>query len=173
MKYIFLVLAFLMFSGNARAVCSGGFDGANAAFEGCTEMGELGDLIYKRDNDGKVLGRRNEAEIKAYLISIVEDRLKGRGITMKNKKGQPSIKINEENIVFDLFNQNGELVFTYTVDLEKGVPENEKDLISSRESYKARKEENINFRKERLSELQALGDKIKAEEAAKKTAEKK
>lgn len=45
---------------------------------------------------------------------------------MKNKDGQPVIKINQENVVFDLFNQNGDKIFTYTVDMEKGFPKMKK-----------------------------------------------
>lgn len=173
MKYTFLALLFLLFSGNAQAVCSGGFDGANAVFEGCSEMGGLGDLVYKRDANGKVLGQRNDEEIRKYLVSVVEERLKGRGMTMKNKDGQTSIVISSDNIVFDVFNQNGDLVFRYTVKSEEGVPENEKDLISSRESYASRKANRNMLRKEYLSEIQALGDKIKTEEIDTKAAAKK
>ena len=172
MKYTLLVLTFLLFSGNAQAVCSGGFNGENSVFQGCSELGALGDLIYKRDENGKVLGKRDEAEIKAYLVSVVEGRLRTRGVTMKDKDGQTSIVVNEENVVFDLFNQNGDLVYTYTVDLEKGVPENEKDLIASRESYSAQRSEHKEARKKRLAEIQALGDKIKAEEIDSKAAAK-
>ena len=172
MKYMFFALLFLLFSGNAQAVCSGGFDGANSVFEGCSEMGELGDLVYVRDENGKVLHQRNDAEIRDYLVSVVEERLKDRGITMKDENGQTSIVINQDNVVFDLFNQNGDVVYTYTVDLEKGVPENEKDLISSRESYNERREERRSLRQEYLDEIQALGDKIKAEEIDTKAAAK-
>ena len=173
MKYTFLVLFFLLFSDNARAVCSGGFDGANAIFEGCSEMGGLGDVVYKRDANGKALGQRNDEEIRKHLVSTVEERLKGRGMTMKNKDGQTSIVISSDNIVFDVFNQNGDLVFKYTIDLENGIPENEKDLISSRESYNVRKTNRNTLLKEYLDEIQTLGDKIKAEEIDTKAAAKK
>lgn len=172
MKYTVLMLGFLLLSGNAQAVCSGGFDGADATFLGCAEMGALGNLIYKRDDSGRVLGKRNETEIKQYLTSIVEDRLKSRGITMKNKEGQTSIVIDNENITFDLFNQNGDKVYTYTVDMEEGVPSNEKDLISSRNAHDAGLIAVKSERKERLARIQALADKIKAEEIDKKAAAK-
>ena len=171
MKYTLLVLFFLLFSGNAQAACSGGFDGAGSAFESCSEMGELGDLIYKRDDTGKVLGRRNDAEIREYLISVVEKRLENRGVTMKNSEGQTNIVIDDEKVSFDLYYLNGDLMYNYTVDLEKGIPENEKELISSRERYKARKEEYKALRKEYMDEIEALGEKIKAEEANAKAAE--
>ena len=172
MKYTLLILFFLLFSGNARAVCSGGYDGAGSAFESCSEIGALGDLIYKRDERGNVIGKRNDAEIREYLVSVVEGRLQGRGITMKNKDGQTSVVIDDEKASFDLFNQNGEWVFTYTVDLEKGIPENEKDLMISRENYSARQAQYKAQQKEYLSEIEALGEKIKAEEIDTKAAAK-
>ena len=101
MKRILLLLGLLVLSENAAAVCSGGFDGADSSLQGCSEMGGLGDLIYKRDANGLVLGKRSEAEIKSYLISTVEDRLKGRGVTMKDKNGKPSVTVNDNNIVFE------------------------------------------------------------------------
>lgn len=173
MKYAFLILGFLLFSGNAQAVCSGGFDGSEANFEGCSEMGGLGDLIYKKDENGKVLRKRDEAEIKQYLTSVVEDRLKSRGITTKDKDGKQSIQVDDKNVTFDLFNQNGDLVYTYTVDLEHGIPANEKEIISSREAYDAQKAQLRSERKDRIARIQALADKIKAEELDTKAAAKK
>ena len=173
MKYVFLILSLLLFSGNARAVCSGGFDGSKASFEGCSEMGGLGNLVYKRDDSGKVLGKRNENEIKEYLTSVVENRLKSRGITTKDKDGKQSITVDDKNVTFDLFNQNGELVYTYTVDLEQGIPANEKEIIAAREAYDAQKAKRRSERKDRLARIQALADKIKAEEIDTKAAAKK
>ena len=173
MKRVLLLLGLLFWSENAVAVCSGGFDGADSTLSGCSEMGGLGDLVYKRDGNGRVLGKRSEAEIKSYLVSSVEERLKGRGVTMKDKNGKPSVTVNDDNIVFDLFNQNGDKVFTYTVDLEKGVPANEKDIISSREAYDTKKAESVRERKDRIVRMQALADKIKAEEIDNKAAAEK
>lgn len=172
MKHVLLVLGFLFFSGNAQAVCSGGFDGADSTSLGCSEMGALGDLIYKRDASGKVLGKRNDAEIRQYLTTLVEERLNGRGITMKDADGQTSIVVKEETVTFDLYNQNGDIVYTYTVDLEKGVPVNEKDIIASRDAYEASLATIRAERKERIAEIQALADQIKAEEIDKKAAAK-
>ena len=173
MKRVLLLLGLLFWSENVVAVCSGGFDGADSTLLGCSEMGGLGDLVYKRDDNGRVLGKRSEAEIKSYLVSAVEERLKGRGVTMKDKNGKPSVAVNDDNIVFDLFNQNGDKVFTYTVDLEKGVPANEKDIISSREAYDTKKAESVRERKDRIVRMQALADKIRAEEIDNKAAAKK
>ncbi|MBR4126378.1 MAG: hypothetical protein IKR09_02225 [Alphaproteobacteria bacterium] len=173
MKRVLLLLGLLFWSESAVAVCSGGFDGADSTLLGCSEMGGLGDLVYKRDDNGRVLGKRSEAEIKSHLVSTVEERLKGRGVTMKDKNGKPSVTVNDDNIVFDLFNQNGDKVFTYTVDLEKGLPVNEKDIISSREAYDTKKAESVRERKDRIVRMQALADKIKAEEIDNKAAAKK
>ena len=170
MKRIFLVLGLLLWSEGASAVCSGGFDGADATFSGCSEMGGLGDLVYKRNANGIVTGKRSEAEIKSYLVSVVEERLQGRGITMKDDKGQSHVSVNETTAVFDLFNQNGDKVFTYTVDLEKGVPANEKDLIDAREAYDAEKSDIKKDRKDRIFAMQELADRIKAEEIDSKAA---
>lgn len=173
MKYALLIFGFLLFSGDAGAVCSGGFDGSEPDFQGCSEMGGLGDLVNKRDDNGRIIGKRNEAEIKSYLISVVEDRLKSRGISMKDKDGKSSIKVTEKEITFDTYNQNGDLVFTYTVDPEKGIPENEKDIITSRKAYDDHKAEERKERKDRIARMQELADKIKAEEIDQKAAAKK
>ncbi len=173
MKHILFILSFLFLSQNAFAACSGGFDGAAAALSGCSEMGALGDLIYKRDENGKVLGKRTPDEIKEYLVSLIEERFGGRGVTLNNRNGRKSIKVDEESVTFDLFNLNGDKIYTYTVDLEKGIPENEKDLLDSRNSYEARKETVKRERKERITRLQALVDKIKKEEIDNKAAAKK
>ena len=114
--------------------------------------------------------KRDAAEIKQYLMKTVEDRLKKRGISMKNKDGQPVIKINQENVVFDLFNQNGDKIFTYTVDMEKGVPQNEFVVIASREAYDLQKAKGKAERKGRIEKIQAMAEKIKAEEIEKKAA---
>lgn len=174
MKYAVLALGFLLLGqAPAFAVCSGGFDGSDGSLSGCSEMGALGDLIYERDQTGRVMRKRDDAEIKQYLMKTVEDRLKKRGISMKNKDGQPVIKINQENVVFDLFNQNGDKIFTYTVDMEKGVPQNEKDVIESREVYDLQKAKGKAERKGRIEKIQAMAEKIKAEEIEKKAAAKK
>ena len=173
MKHVLFILSFLFWSQNAFAVCSGGFDGTDAVFSGCSEIGSLGDLMYKRDANGMVLGKRNEAEIKSYLESLVEDRLKGRGITMKDADGNSSVTVNETNVVFDVFDQSGDKIYTYTVDLETGIPENEKDLIASRNEYDARKAEAKKARKDYIARIQALADKIKAEEIDNKAAAQK
>lgn len=174
MKHAVLALIFLLSCRTpALAVCSGGFDGSGETRTGCSEMGALGDLIYERDPSGRVLRKRDDAEIKKYLVTTVEERLKKRGVSMKNKDGQPEIKIDREKVVFDLFNQNGDKVFTYTVDMEKGVPQNEKAVIEAREAYDAQKAKRKAERKGRLEKIQAMADKIKAEEIEKKaTAEK-
>ncbi|MBR1778189.1 MAG: hypothetical protein IJ752_06365 [Alphaproteobacteria bacterium] len=172
MKYILLILGFFFLSANAQAVCSGGFDGSDATFQGCSEMGDVGELIYKRDNDGKVIGKRSDAEIKSYLVSTVEKRLKNRGITMKDQDGNMSIIINDDTVVFDVFNQNGEKVYTYTVDKERGIPANEKDIIAARQSYDVQKAAQREERKSRIARMQALADQIKAEEIDKKAAAK-
>ena len=56
--------------------------------------------------------------------------------------------------------------------MEEGVPYNEKNIISSRASYDAKKanetEQNLN----RIKAVQRLGDKIKAEEDAQKSSKK-
>lgn len=174
MKYLIIALGLILgFQTPASAVCSGGYDGKDAAFSGCSEMGALGDLIYERDQTGRVLRKRNDAEIKQYLVTTVEDRLKKRGVSMKNKDGQPAIMINDTNVVFDLFNQNGDKIFTYTVDIEKGIPENEKEIIESREAYDQQKAKSKAERKGRIDRMQALADRIKAEEIEKKAAAKK
>lgn len=173
MKYVFLILGFFFFSETAWAVCSGGFDGATTDFQGCSEMGGLGDLVYRRDGNGKVLGKRSDAEIKSYLASVVEDRLKGRGISIKNKDGKSSIVVKEDSVTFDLFNQNGDILYTYTVDLEQGIPSNEKDIISARKAYDDLKAARRSERKDRIAQMQALADKIKAEEIDQKAAAKK
>lgn len=170
MKKTILILGLLFLSGNAQAVCSGGFDGSEPDFQGCSEMGGLGDLVNKRDGNGNIVGKRSGDEIKSYLTSVVEDRLKSRGITMKGKDGKPSIKVLEKEITFDIYNQNGDLVYTYTVDTANGVPANEKDIISSRESYDAHKADLRSERKARIARMQALADKIKAEEIDQKAA---
>ena len=174
MKYAVLALGFLLL-GQAPvfAACSGGLDGSDRTLSGCSEIGALGDLIYERDQTGRVMRKRDDAEIKQYLMKTVEDRLKKRGISMKNKDGQPVIKINQENVVFDLFNQNGDKIFTYTVDMEKGVPQNEKDVIESREVYDQQKAKGKAERKGRIEKIQAMAEKIKAEEIEKKAAAKK
>ena len=174
MKYAVLILGILLFGQtSAFAVCSGGFDGSAGPLTGCSEMGALGDLIYERDQTGKVLRKRDESEIKQYLVTTVEDRLKKRGVSMKNANGQPVIDINEENVVFDVFNQNGDKIYTYTVDMQKGVPQNEKALIESRDAYDAQKVKRKAERKGRLANIQAMAEKIKAEEIEKKAAAKK
>lgn len=172
MKHVFLILGLLFFSGNVQAVCSGGFDGADSTFLGCAEMGALGNLVYKRDDAGNVLGKRDDAEIRQHLTSVVEERLKNRGITMKDENGKTSIIIDNESVTFDLFNQNGDKIYTYTVDLEEGVPANEKDIISSRNAYEASLAQIRAERKERIAQIQALADEIKAEEIDKKAAAK-
>ena len=173
MKYFFLILAFLFCSAQAQAACSGGFDGSAGDEQGCSEMGALGDLIYKRNKAGKVIGQRSDAEIRAYLISKVEERLKGRGVSMKDNKGNSSIIINSDTVVFDVYNQNGDKVYTYTVDKEQGVPENEKEIIASRKAYDAQKSAQNEEWSGRIARMQALADKIKAEEIDKKAAAKK
>ena len=173
MKKTLLILGLLLLSENAQAVCSGGFDGSEPDFQGCSEMGGLGDLVNKRDDKGNITGKRSEAEIKEYLISVVEDKLKSRGITMKGKNGKPSITVKEKEITFDIFNQNGDRVFTYTVDKEKGIPANEKKIIDAREAYDAHKADLRKERKARIAEIQAMADKIKAEEIDNKAAAKK
>ena len=174
MKYALLILGlFLCCQTSAFAVCSGGFDGSDGALSGCSEMGALGDIIYERDPSGRVLRKRDDNEIKQYLVTTVEERLKKRGISMKNKDGQPVININQESVVFDLFNQNGDKIFTYTVDMEKGVPQNEKDVIEAREAYDQKKAKSKAERKGRLDKIQAMADKINAEEIEKKAAAKK
>ncbi len=174
MKYAVLVLGILLFGQtSAFAVCSGGFDGSAGTLTGCSEMGALGDLIYERDQTGKVLHKRDEAEIKQYLVTTVEKRLKKRGISMKNKDGQPVIEFNQDTVSFDLFNQNGDKIYTYTVDTAKGVPQNEKSVIESRETYDAQKAKLKAERKGRLGKIQVMAEKIKAEEIEKKAAAKK
>lgn len=170
MKKIFLILVFLLWAEDAPAVCSGGFDGTDATLSGCSEMGALGDLLYKRNDRGMVIGKRSNAEIKTYLISVVEDRLKSRGVTMKDQNGQSHISINEKEAVFDLFSQNGDKVYTYTVDLESGIPENEKELIASRNAYNAKKAAEKKERKDRIAKMQELAEKIKVEEIDNKAA---
>lgn len=171
-KYVIFALGMLMGT-QAQAVCSGGFDGRGGMDSGCSEMGALGELIYKRDDAGRVLRKRNDAEIKDYLVTTVEKRLERRGITMKDKNGAPVIKIDRDTVTFDLFNQNGEKIYTYTVDVAKGVPQNEKDIIAARESYDAQKARAKADRLDRIAKVQALGDKIKAEEIDGKAAAKK
>ena len=58
-------------------------------------------------------------------------------------------------------------------DIEKGVPQNEKDVIESREAYDSQKAKSKAERKGRIEKIQALADKIKAEEIEKKAAAKK
>lgn len=164
--------AVLAWNGRAFAVCSGGMDGADSTFAGCSELGGLGNLVYERDAAGNVTRKRSEAEIKSYLVETVEKRMERRGVKMKNADGRPEIEIGRGRAVFSVFNQNGDKIYTYTVDLEESVPYNEKDIISSRASYDAKKanetEQNLN----RIKAVQRLGDKIKAEEDAQKSSKK-
>ena len=173
MRYAILILGFLFLSvPQAFAVCSGGLDGKNAAFSGCSEMGELGDLIYERDQTGRVLRKRSEGENKQYLIQTVEERFKNRGVTMKNKDGEPVITINRDNVVFDVFNQNGDKIYTYTVDVEKGIPQNEKDVIEARNQYDSAKAQRKEVKRNRMKRLEALAEKIQAEQDEKKAVTK-
>ena len=75
MKYAVLALGFLLL-GQAPvfAACSGGLDGSDRTLSGCSEIGALGDLIYERDQTGRVMRKRDDAEIKQYLMKTVEDR---------------------------------------------------------------------------------------------------
>ncbi len=173
MKHLFFILSFLFLSQNAFAACSGGYDGANAALSGCSEIGNFEDLIYKRDDNGMVLGKRTPAELKSYLISEIENRLGGRGVTLNDRNGKQSVTVNEKNVVFDLFDLNGDKIYTYTIDLETGIPENEKELIRVRNLYEERKATARKERKERIARMQALADKIKEEEIDNKAAAKK
>ena len=79
----------------------------------------------------------------------------------------------EDSVTFDLFNQNGDILYTYTVDLEQGIPSNEKDIISARKAYDDLKAARRSERKDRIAQMQALADKIKAEEIDQKAAAKK
>ncbi|GEM_PF-2151860 len=164
--------AVLAWNGRAFAVCSGGMDGADSTFSGCSELGGLGNLVYERDAAGNVTRKRSEAEIKNYLVETIEKRMERRGVKMKNADGKPEIKINQSQAVFSVFNQNGDKIYTYTVDLEEGVPYNEKDIISSRVSYDAKKANETAQNLERIKAVERLGDRIKAEENAQKAAKK-
>ena len=66
--------AVLAWNGRAFAVCSGGMDGADSTFSGCSELGGLGNLVYERDAAGNVTRKRSEAEIKNYLVETIEKR---------------------------------------------------------------------------------------------------
>lgn len=147
--------------------CSGGYDG-NQAF-GCSEMGALGDLVYERDpGTGVVLHKRSDDEIKQHLQKAVNERLGARGVRLTDAKGSSNVIINDETITFDLFNQNGEKIYTFVIDKEKGVPENEKPIIDSRKVYDNQKAQARARRLERIRKLQDMADKLKAEEAAAK-----
>lgn len=168
-KYALLLFMTLLIpvSPAAAGACSGGYDG-NQDF-GCSEMGALGDLVYERDPaTGMVMHKRSDEEIKQNLQKAVDERLGLRGVRLTDDKGSSNIVINDETITFDLFNQNGEKIYTYVIDKEKGVPQNEKPIIDSRKVYDDQKAQARARRLARIRKLQDLADKIKAEEAAAK-----
>ncbi len=145
-----LLLFFALFcAAEARATCVGGFDGMEANIYGCSELRALGDLTYERNADGTVVKKRSDAEIKQYVVDFVKDRFKNRGVKLEEK----DVKVGAQTVSFDLFNQNGDKIFSYTLDKTTGVPENETALEESRKAVDAKR---TATRRSRLSEIERL-----------------
>ena len=142
-----LILALALFPLTANALCSGGFDGPKGKDYGCSELGGLGDLLYERDASGAVVTKRTDAQIKAFVVDFVKDRFKNHGVVLSEK----DVKVGETTVVFDLFNQNGDKVFTYSLNKETGIPANEKEIDEHRRQVDAT----------RKTERDALIDRIK------------
>lgn len=161
MKTKALILALLICPAAANALCSGGYDGAKGKDFGCSELGGMGDLQYERDGTGAVVNKRTDAQIKSYVVDFVKDRFKNHGVVLSEK----DVKVGEKTVDFDLFNQNGDKVYSYSLDKETGVSANEKELFDHRaQTDAARKAErgvlldNIKRLKQLRAELES-GDK--------------
>lgn len=175
MKYIILVFtAFVLSASLAEATCVGGFDGNEKNYFGCSELGGMGDLLYERDINGNVVKKRSDAEIKDYIVSVIDNRLSVRGISVYDENnGTSHIEINQDTVTFNIYNDNKEKVYTYIVDKRSGVPQNEEELIGARNQIKqeraAKKTETVT----RMQRLKDLLQTIQVEEIEKSGKAKK
>ncbi|HBO59246.1 MAG TPA: hypothetical protein DD624_04990 [Alphaproteobacteria bacterium] len=135
MKTAALILTFLFVPLSAHALCTGGFDGTLGKEVLCSELGTLGDLQYDRDANGTVKQKRSDAQIKTYVVQFVKDRFKNRGL----KLDEGNVRVNDKTVDFDLYDLNGEKVYSFSLDKASGIPANEKILQESRESVDARR----------------------------------
>lgn len=163
MKKLYLALAFLIFHSQAVALCIGGYDGTTGNLSGCSEIGDFGSLIYERNESGLIIKKRNDEEIKSYIQNFVRDRFKNRGITVKNE----DIKIYGNTITFDIRNQNGDKVYTYTLSKDGGLIENEQRNVDARTLVDQRKRAESNFRLNRINRMKTRKEELKKEQAMK------
>lgn len=162
MKTKLVILALLICPAVANALCSGGFDGPKGKDFGCSELGGLGDLLYERDATGAVVNKRTDAQIKAYVVDFVKDRFKNHGVVLSEK----DVKVGDKTVDFDLFNQNGDKVYFYSLNKETGVSANEKELFDHRAQVDATRKtergvllDNIKRLKQLRAELESGGEK--------------
>lgn len=163
MKMILLMIGLWLSAVPADASCVGGFDGTEGNMFGCSELGDLGDLAYERNAQGVVMKKRTDAEIKAYVADFVKDRFKNRGV----KVNAEDIKVRAETVDFDLLNQNGDKIYSFSLSKDGGIPKNEEALMESRKAVDAKKAAQKNDALKRIEKLKKIETQIKADQTMK------
>ncbi len=156
-----LLSLFLCFLGIASARAAGDED----PFAGRMEVGSFGDLAYVRNKEGAILRKRSDDDIREYVVSKVAESLKSSGLSAL-PPGSSDLKkaviLDDKTVRFDVYDKNGDKLYSYVIDRETGFTESEKALNENRQARTRRREEMIRknreetrHRKELLKQLEA------------------
>ena len=156
MKNIMLFVFGFLFSFSARA--------DNDAFYGWVKIGSFGDLAYERNAEGKIVKKRSDDDIRNYVANVVDNTLKTRGLSVfpdrKNKDVKTAVKVTENEVSFNVYDQSGMMLFPFSVNREKSMTQR-KAARAKADAAERR------FSEEQTMRRKKVFDKIKREEKKK------
>lgn len=162
-----LLSLFLCFSVIAPARAAGDED----PFAGRMEVGSFGDLAYVRNKEGAILRKRSDDDIREYVISKVAESLKSSGLSAL-PPGQPDLKkaviLDDKTVRFNVYDKNGDKLYSYVIDRESGYTEAEKALNENRQLRTQRREEMIRKNREETRRRKEMLKQLSGGEPVKK-----
>ena len=162
-----LLSLFLCFLGIASARAAGDED----PFAGRMEVGSFGDLTYVRNKEGAILRKRSDDDIREYVVSTVAESLKSSGLSAL-PPGQSDLKkaviVDDRTVRFDVYDKNGDKLYSYVIDRESGFTEAEKAMDENRQARTRRREEMIRKNREETRRHKELLKRLETPETAKK-----
>lgn len=163
MKGLMIFVFGALFSFSARA--------DNDAFYGWVKIGSFGDLAYERNAEGKIVKKRNDDDIRNYVAKVVDNTLKTRGLSVfpdrKNKDVKTAVKVTENEVSFNVYDQSGMMLFPFSVNREKSMTQTEAPAAERKAARAKADAAERRFSEEQTMRRKKVFDKIKREEKKK------
>lgn len=141
------------------------------AFYGWMKVGSFGDILYRRNDAGKIVKKRTDDEIKSYIATTVNDTLKTRGLSVfkdrKNQDVQKAVTVSLEQISFNAYDQSGNILFPFVIDRKKSLLLTEIPTVEQRAASATAKASSDRYKQEETLRRKAVFDKIKRKEKKK------